>query len=91
MCLGIPMRIVTIDGYVARCEARGVERQVNLFLMQHEALAPGDVVMVHVGSAIQKISEDEAAGIWDAYDEVLSFQEAEDDDMVAGAQRTGYA
>jgi hydrogenase expression/formation protein HypC len=36
MCLGVPMRIVEIDGFSARCEARGIERNVNLFLMQHE-------------------------------------------------------
>lgn len=85
MCLGVPMRIVEIDGYIGRCEARGVERQVSLFLMQHEELRPGDMVMVHVGNAIQKISEDEAQDIWDAYDEVLAYQEPEDDEAPAAA------
>ena len=60
MCLAVPMRIVTIDGFVARCEAKGIERSVNLILMQHETLAPGDVVMVHVGYAIQMMTEEEA-------------------------------
>ena len=36
MCLGVPMRIVEIDGFNARCEARGIERQASLFLLQHE-------------------------------------------------------
>lgn len=72
MCLGIPMSIIEIDGFVARCEARGIERQVNLFLMQHESLAPGDNVLVHVGNAIQKINDDEADGIWEVYDEILA-------------------
>ena len=75
MCLGVPMRIIEIDGYVARCEARSVERKVNLFLMQHETLLVGDMVMVHVGNAIQKISDEEAKSVWDAYDEILSIEE----------------
>lgn len=80
MCLGVPMRIVEIIGYAARCEARGVERQVNLFLMQHEELRPGDMVMVHVGNAIQKISEEEAQAVWDAYEEVLAYEDPEEDE-----------
>ena len=55
MCLGIPMQIVAIDGSSARCEAKGVQRDVSLFLMQDQALQPGDHVLVHVGYAIQKM------------------------------------
>ena len=52
MCLGVPMRVVERDGFRARCEAKGIERSVSLFLLQHEAIGPGDHVMVHVGYAI---------------------------------------
>lgn len=79
MCLGVPMRIVDIDGYVGRCEARGAERRVSLFLIHHEELRPGDMVMVHVGNAIRKISEEEARTIWDAYEEVLAYRQSDDD------------
>ena len=72
MCLAIPMRIVDIEGFVARCEAKGIERSVSLFLMQHEPPAPGDIVMVHVGYAIQRMSEDEARSAWELYDEMLA-------------------
>lgn len=75
MCLAIPMRITEIDGYVARCEAKGIERDVSLFLMQGEPLAPGDYVMVHVGYAIQKMSEEEARSAWELYDEMLGLEE----------------
>lgn len=74
MCLGIPMRIVEVNGYVARCEAKGVERDVSLFLLQHEPLAPGDFVVVHVGYAIQKIAEQEARSAWQIYDEMLAAE-----------------
>jgi hydrogenase expression/formation protein HypC len=36
MCLGIPMQIKEIDGFVARCEAKGVMRDVSLFMLQDE-------------------------------------------------------
>ena len=70
MCLGIPMRIQEIEGWSARCMAKGVTRQVSLFLMQDEALAEGDYVMVHVGYAIQKISPAEARTAWELHDEM---------------------
>jgi len=72
MCLGIPMQIREIDGFVARCEAKGVRRDVNLFLLQGEAVECGDFVMVHVGYAIQKMSEQEARSAWELYDEMLA-------------------
>lgn len=72
MCLGIPMQIRDIDGYNARCEARGVERDVSLFMLQHEPLAVGDHVVVHVGYAIQKITPQEARSAWEIYDQMLA-------------------
>lgn len=72
MCLAVPMRIRAIDGYNATCEARGVEREVSLFMLQGEPLAVGDHVMVHVGYAIQKVSEADAALTWELFDEVLA-------------------
>ena len=74
MCLGIPMQIKQLDGFTARCEAKGVEREVSLFMLQHEALAAGDFVIVHVGYAIQKVSEEAAASAWQVYDEMLGLQ-----------------
>ncbi|MEJ5211585.1 MAG: HypC/HybG/HupF family hydrogenase formation chaperone [Burkholderiales bacterium] len=71
MCLGIPMQILAIDGFTARCEARGVEREVSLFLMQGEDLRVGDCVMVHVGYAIQKMTREEARSAWELYDQML--------------------
>ncbi|MEK7815682.1 MAG: HypC/HybG/HupF family hydrogenase formation chaperone [Pseudomonadota bacterium] len=74
MCLGIPMQVMEISGYSARCQAKGVERDVSLFLMQHEPVVPGDFVMVHVGYAIQKMSAQEARSAWELYDEMLSAE-----------------
>jgi hydrogenase expression/formation protein HypC len=75
MCLGIPMQIREIDGYNARCEARGVERDVSLFMLQHEAVAVGDHVVVHVGYAIEKISPQQARSAWEIYDQMLAGEQ----------------
>ena len=76
MCLGIPMKIVHIEGFLAQCEAKGVQRQVNLFMMQDEPLSIGDYVMVHVGYAIQKMSAEEARSAWELFDEALALEGA---------------
>ena len=82
MCLGIPMQVKQIDNFTAFCEAKGVEREVSLFMLQHEQVEPGDYVVVHVGYAIQKVSEEQARSAWEVYDEMLDKAEA-----VARAQR----
>jgi len=74
MCLGIPMQIKSIDGFTACCEAKGVERDVNLFMMQDEQLNIDDFVVVHVGYAIQKISPQEAQTAWELYDQILEAE-----------------
>jgi hydrogenase expression/formation protein HypC len=71
MCLGIPMQIVAIDGYNARCTAKGVMREVSLFMLQDEPIAVDDFVMVHVGYALQKMTEQEARSTWELLDEML--------------------
>jgi hydrogenase expression/formation protein HypC len=76
MCLGIPMQIKQINGYTARCEARGVERDVSLFMMQDELLQEDDYVVVHVGYAIQKISPQEARTAWELFDQMLENPDA---------------
>jgi hydrogenase expression/formation protein HypC len=77
MCLGIPMQVVAIDGYLARCSAKGVERDVSLFLLQEEPPLPGEFVLVHVGYAIQKMSPQEARSAWEIYDEMLAAEAGE--------------
>jgi hydrogenase expression/formation protein HypC len=68
------MQIREINGFSARCEAKGVSREVNLFLMQDQPLAVGDFVMVHVGYAIQKMEPEAARSAWELYDEMLAHE-----------------
>ena len=74
MCLGIPMQIVRIDGFNAHCVTKGITREVSLFMLQDESVEIGNFVMVHVGYAIQKMSELEARSAWEVYDEMLALE-----------------
>ena len=72
MCLGIPMRIVAVDGDVAHCDANGVGREVSLFLLPEGSVAVGDYVMVHVGYAIQVVDACEARSVWELHDAMMN-------------------
>ncbi len=74
MCLAVPMRITKIDGFQCTCEAKGIERDVSLFMMQDEPLETGDHILVHVGYAIQKVSAEDAADSWALFDEMLAAE-----------------
>ena len=74
MCLAVPMRITSIDGFQCSCEARGIEREVSLFMLQDDSLKIGDNILVHVGYAIQRVSEREAAESWALFDEMLAAE-----------------
>jgi hydrogenase expression/formation protein HypC len=70
------MQVKSIDGFQCVCEARGIEREVSLFMLQEEDIVDGDHVLVHVGYAIQKVSEDEAASTWELFDDILAAEQA---------------
>jgi hydrogenase expression/formation protein HypC len=68
MCLGIPGRIVKIDDATKRLatvDVSGVKRQVNIACIVDDAhpaeTCIGDWVLVHVGFAMSRIDEHEAA------------------------------
>jgi hydrogenase expression/formation protein HypC len=63
MCLAIPAKIVEIleaTGSQATVEIAGVRRKVDLGLLQDDMPHPGDWVLIHVGFAMSKISEQDA-------------------------------
>jgi hydrogenase expression/formation protein HypC len=70
------MQVRSIDGFRARCEAKGIEREVSLFMLQGETVAAGDFVLVHVGYAIQKLAPQEAGSMWELLDQVLAAADA---------------
>ncbi len=64
MCLGIPGQLVSLHEtheHLARVDVSGVIRVINIGLLEDESVQPGDWVLIHVGFAMSKIDEDEAA------------------------------
>lgn len=72
MCLAIPMQVTAVDGLNARCEAKGVVRDVGLLLLAELGIAPGDFVVVHAGLAVERISPERARDAWALYDLMLA-------------------
>jgi hydrogenase expression/formation protein HypC len=65
------MQITKIEGFNAHCVAKGIERNVSLFLLQDEDIKEGDYLLIHVGYGIQKINEAEALTTWELLDQML--------------------
>ena len=84
MCLAIPGQIVEMvdeANRLACVDVVGVRRNVNIGLLDSDgdSAGPGDWVLIHVGFALSKIYEEEAAaalafleGIGQAYDDELA-------------------
>ena len=58
MCLGIPGKIVEIDGAEATAEFWDVEKTVRIDIVG-EDVEVGDHILNHAGFAIRKIPEDQ--------------------------------
>ena len=64
MCLGIPGEVVSLHperADLATVTVSGVRRMVNVGLIDEGELQPGDWVLIHVGFALSKLDEEEAA------------------------------
>lgn len=62
MCLGIPGRILELPADqpdLGRVDVDGVIRGINLSLLADDPPAAGEWVLIHLGFALQKLTEDE--------------------------------
>ena len=84
MCLGVPGKVVAVDGYVATVDFWGVRRQIRLEIVD-EPVAPGDYILNHVGFAIRRIPEEDIAETLALYESLIEAN-AEDDLMAADVQ-----
>lgn len=66
------MRITSVEGINARCEARGAFRDISLFMLQDDVPDIGDFVMVSNGQAVRRVSADEARLSWELWDLILA-------------------
>lgn len=63
MCLAIPGQIIEVEeipSSLAMVDVAGVRRKVDLGLLQDNLPKVGDWVLIHVGFAMSKISEEDA-------------------------------
>jgi hydrogenase expression/formation protein HypC len=77
MCLGVPGKVVRVDGLVATVDFFGVRKEVRLDIVD-EPVQPGDYVLNHVGFAIHRIPEDEIGDTLALFDEILRTAEPQD-------------
>jgi len=82
MCLGVPGKVVAVDGLMATVDFWGVRKQIRLEVVD-EAVHPGDYILNHVGYAIRRIPASEVEATLALYEELLKHAEREDDLMAA--------
>jgi hydrogenase expression/formation protein HypC len=80
MCLGVPGKVIEVDGNVATVDFWGVRRQVQLDVID-EPVAPGDYILNHVGFAIRRIPESEIAETLALFEQIIA--QSEKDDLMA--------
>ncbi len=83
MCLGIPGEVIEFlpdQPDLARVDVSGVKRVINVGLLAEEKVEPGDWVLIHVGFALSKIDEAEAAA---ALEFLESIGQAYEDELAA--------
>ena len=88
MCLGVPGKVVEINGKSATVDFWGVRRQVWLDVVD-EPVAVGDYVMNHVGYAIRRIPDSEIGETLALYEELIKA--SEQDDLMATDVRAEIA
>jgi hydrogenase expression/formation protein HypC len=86
VCLAIPGQIVEITDEVNRLasvEVVGVRRTVNVGLL--DSAEPGDWVLIHVGFALSRVDEEEAAATLRLLEQMGTEYEQELEELKASA------
>ncbi len=76
MCLAIPgkiVEIVNVENQIAKVDIGGVRRNVNVGML--DDVIVGDYVLIHVGFAMTKIDEKEAAETLRVLEEIGQYED----------------
>ena len=84
MCLGVPGRVVSVEGAFAVVDFWGVRREVSLDIVD-EPVSPGDYILNHVGFAIRRIPAEDIRETLALYETLI--REAAGDDLMAADVR----
>lgn len=68
MCLGLPARVLSINGNSCTTEMMGVENKISIELLDNVKV--GDYVLVHAGCAIQILDQEEALKTIEIFEEI---------------------
>jgi hydrogenase expression/formation protein HypC len=80
MCLGVPGKVIAIDGLDATVDFFGVKKELRLDIVD-EPVQVGDYVLNHVGFAIRRIPPEEVQETLALFDQILDVTGAKDDLM----------
>ena len=87
MCLAIPGQIMKIgeeQPMLARVDVGGVQRNVNIGLLDEGEVGVGDWILIHVGFALSKIDQEQA-------EDQLRMLRAMGEDQLAIEEVRGYS
>jgi len=78
MCLAVPARIISLNETtgMAVVDLAGVQKEVSTVLV--DDVQNGDYVLIHVGFALHKLSEEEAMSTLALFDELETMNNSED-------------
>jgi hydrogenase expression/formation protein HypC len=82
MCLGVPGKVIAIDGLNATVDFFGVRKELRLDIVD-EPVRVGDYVLNHVGFAIRRIPPEEVQETLALFDQILDVSGAKEDLMAA--------
>jgi hydrogenase expression/formation protein HypC len=90
MCLAIPGKVIEVvdaANRLARVEVAGVRRTINIGLLDgiDGGVREGDWVLIHVGFALSRVDEDEAAATLQLLEAMGAEYETELEELKASA------
>ena len=79
MCLGVPGKVVDVNGLRATVDFWGVRKEVRLEIVD-QPVQPGDYILNHVAYAIRRIPTEDIDTTLALYEELL--RRADEDDLM---------
>ncbi|MET1156414.1 HypC/HybG/HupF family hydrogenase formation chaperone [Arthrobacter sp.] len=90
MCLGIPGQVIgPIDGYgnqLALVDVAGVQRKINIGLLDDGPLPPGSWVLIHMGFALERVDPAGAERAMSGLELMGQPRQADDDGIPPSAE-----
>jgi len=77
VCIGIPVRVESVDGAMAICERRGLRQRVSLALVDDPPV--GTWILAYQGTAVRTMTPEEAAETAAALDALEAVMAGEQD------------